>query len=138
VAWRQPGQLYRALREAKGLTGAQVAAELGVSQSAVSQLETGKRRVPPSDNPDHEGRSWASRELWDELLALGEPANGEREPLYAVGILGGAALPRLAELLVVHEDRAQADAAAEKLRAEGAGDVAVVPLWRSWLADISA
>jgi transcriptional regulator with XRE-family HTH domain len=133
VAWRQPGQLYRALRKARGLTQVQLAAELGVSQPFVSQVQRGVRRLPPVPNPDPEGTWWADRALWDELLALGEPTAGEGVPLYAVGVLNGLALPSLTEPLVVVRDRDTADAVAEKLAAAGVGGVAVVPMWSSWV-----
>lgn len=136
VSWKQPGQLYRALRKAKGLKGHHIAAELGISQPAVSQVETGKRRLPPSDNPGPEGRSWASRELWDEVLALGDAAGGETRPTYTVGLLAeDHALPRMSEPLVVVRDRDAADAVAAKLAETGVARVVVVPMWSSWVKE---
>jgi len=44
------GERIRAAREAKGMTTVQLAAAVGVSQSAVSNWETGAGRAPSRDN----------------------------------------------------------------------------------------
>lgn len=48
VTGRRLGAELRRLREDRGMTGTQVAAELLISQAKVSHMETGRRAVSPA------------------------------------------------------------------------------------------
>jgi transcriptional regulator with XRE-family HTH domain len=74
---RQLGRRLRELRQAAGLTGAQLAERLGSSQSAVSRYELGQM-VPPADVVDQWAEAvGATAEEHAELVDLAELAETE-------------------------------------------------------------
>jgi Helix-turn-helix domain len=148
MPWEQPGRVYRALRLTKGLKQREVAEELDVKQAWVSQVETGQEKIPPAwseeeelrvydEQPERWDKQPRDRTLWDEVLALGDAAEGETCPCYTVGVLAeGDELPSMTDPLVVVRNRDLADEVAEKLAWAGVADVAVVPLWWSWVEQL--
>jgi transcriptional regulator with XRE-family HTH domain len=74
---RQLGRRLRELRQAAGLTGAQLAERLGSSQSAVSRYELGQM-IPPADVVDQWAEAvGATAEEHAELVDLAELAETE-------------------------------------------------------------
>ena len=78
------GSELRRLRLARGLTQREVADELGVTQSMISQIETEKRRVPlgeDSENPDPEWNGLDVNVLLEAVQTLEPQApTGRRGP----------------------------------------------------------
>lgn len=141
------GLLYRALRGEARLTLREVAADLGVSVPAISQIEHGDRRVPgwgarsfsiPGhvivEEPEPSGK--AVRKELDRVLAYGEQRDGGRF-VYVVGWLDpgdfdsrknlGTIIP-LGAGVVAYETPYVPDAIEALLRAMGFDNIVVMPV----------
>lgn len=73
--WARLGKALKAARQAMGITQERLAADLGVSRSAVQGIERGK----PHNKPSLTMRAYARRAGWtadsiEEVLAGGEPS----------------------------------------------------------------
>lgn len=110
------------LRRSRGMTQADVARRLGVTPAQVSRWESGSR------NPSADQQAQL-----DSLLALGEPVEGERSPLYAVGELheGVIALPLTTDGRMPVFERPWIAEIPARLLSEGGVPAVVVPIWRS-------
>jgi Helix-turn-helix len=122
-------QLYRALRESRGLAQQDVADELGVSQGMVSQIEREVRPIPA----DTGGGGKVDRDSLDQLLAMGHH-NGTAV-LYAFGRLSADGELTLIEPIAALTSRDTSDAAAELLTTIGDPEIVVVPVRPSLLEE---
>ena len=65
------GKLLRAIREAGGMTQVEVAARMGIAQTELSRLETGRRRIKVEDLPPWAAALGLTRpQLQKEALAV--------------------------------------------------------------------
>lgn len=125
------GNMYKALREARGWSRQQVAHEFGVSHQFIGQIERGVRRVPGEIEDEDYSRK-LDRTSLESLIALGErKADDHWQTLHSLGLIGRGGNLHLSEPVAAFKSRDLADAVGALMLALGHRGVAVVPCWSS-------